>query len=51
MELKLFMRAGVVCIFSPLIVPYGIETLQNLMKVRHGQIPLIVPYGIETRKI
>ncbi len=34
---------------NPLIVPYGIETLDSLVNPFFNGLPLIVPYGIETR--
>ena len=48
MELKLQMVHELLILPKPLIVPYGIETLEAERIVVIYIAPLIVPYGIET---
>ena len=50
MELKLkYMISTGTLTVKLLIVPYGIETLNELLFCNFHSILLIVPYGIETR--
>ena len=47
MELKPLRLMSIIVREGLLIVPYGIETVQEL-SYQHSQDLLIVPYGIET---